>query len=114
PTGPFARFFRNQPTFAVAIPEQEFWVKVHATNPTNVPVQLENVSLESPEGEQWRIDPSGQTTGTLKGNQSKDVRFIVRAPQNGLSNLICRKVGRRRKKNSQPQKMVTTRRSHSA
>ncbi len=82
PTGPFARFFRNQPTFAVAIPGQEFWVKVHATNPTNVPVQLENVSLESPEGEQWRIDPSGQTTSTLKGNQSMDVRFIVRAPQN--------------------------------
>lgn len=82
PTGPFARFFRNQPTFEVAIPGQEFWVKVHATNPTNVPVQLENVSLESPEGEQWRIDPSGQTTGTLKGNQSMDVRFIVRAPQN--------------------------------
>ncbi len=82
PTGPFARFFRNQATFAVAIPGQEFWVKVHATNPTNVPVQLENVSLESPEGEQWRIDPSGQTTSTLKGNQSMDVRFIVRAPQN--------------------------------
>src|SRR5437899_9483497 len=34
PTGPFARFFRNQPTFEVAIPGQEFWVKVHATNPT--------------------------------------------------------------------------------
>ena len=82
PTGPFARFFRNQPTFQVAIPGQEFWVKVHATNPTNVSVQLEKVSLEYPEGEQWKIDPSGQTTGTLKGNQSMDVRFTVRAPQN--------------------------------
>jgi len=82
PTGPFARFFRNPPTFQVAIPGQEFWVKVHATNPTNLPVQLESVVLRAPQGEQWSIDPPKPSGGTLKGNQSMDVRFTVHVAPN--------------------------------
>ena len=82
PTGPFARFFRNPPTFQVAIPGQEFWVNVHATSPTNVPVQLENVVLKTPQGEQWTVNPATQSGGTLKGNQSTDVRFTVRVGPN--------------------------------
>jgi LmbE family N-acetylglucosaminyl deacetylase len=81
PSGPFARFFRNPPTFQVAIPGQEFWVKLHATNPTNLPVQLDSLLLEAPEGENWTINPPSQP-GTLNGNQSLDVRFLVRAAQN--------------------------------
>ncbi len=82
PTGPYARFFGNPATFQIAIPGQEFWVKVHTTNPTNVPVQLESVILETPQGEQWTIDPANQAGGTLQGNQSKDVRFTVHVPPN--------------------------------
>lgn len=81
PTGPFARFFGNPATFQVAIPGQQFWVKVHATNPTNAAVQLESVTLETPQGEQWMIDPASQAGGTLQGNQSKDLRFTVHVPQ---------------------------------
>lgn len=81
PTGPFARFLRNPETFQVAIPGQEFWVKVHTTNPTNVPVQLESVVLEAPQGEQWKMDPASHPGGTLKGNQSMDARFSIHAPQ---------------------------------
>ena len=80
PTGPFARFFRNQPTFQVAIPGQEFWVKVHATNPTNVPVKLEAVTLQGPRSERWTFDPATQSGSTLKGNQSADLRFTVHVP----------------------------------
>jgi LmbE family N-acetylglucosaminyl deacetylase len=87
PTGPFARFFRNQPTFQVAIPGQEFWVKVHATNPTDLPVEVQSAELDSPENEHWSIDRdaaggagSVQAGGTLKGNQSADLRFKVHAP----------------------------------
>ncbi|HEV2315267.1 MAG TPA: PIG-L family deacetylase [Candidatus Acidoferrales bacterium] len=79
PTGPFARFFRNQPTFQVAIPGQEFWVSIHATNPTNLPVELQSAVLEAPPNEDWSIDPSTQTGGTLRGNQSADLRFTVHA-----------------------------------
>jgi LmbE family N-acetylglucosaminyl deacetylase len=80
PTGPFARFFRNPETFQAAIPGQTFWVKVHTTNPTNFPVQLEAVALGTPQGEAWRIDPATQSGGTLKGNQSADLRFTVHVP----------------------------------
>jgi LmbE family N-acetylglucosaminyl deacetylase len=82
PTGPFARFFRNQPTFQVAIPGQEFWVKVHVTNPTDLPVQLESAVLVTPQGEQWSVGQVSQSPDTLKGNQSADMRFTVRVPQN--------------------------------
>jgi hypothetical protein len=86
PTGPFARFFRNPATFRVAIPGQEFWVKVHATNPSDVPVQLDRVTLETPSGESWTVDPATQPGGTLKGNQPADVRFTVRvAPSAGFT-----------------------------
>lgn len=79
PTGPFARFFRNQPTFQVAIPGQEFWVSIHATNPTNLPVELQSAVLEAPANEDWSIDPATKMGGTLKGNQSADLRFTVHA-----------------------------------
>ena len=82
PTGPFARFFRNPETFQVAIPGQQFWVKVHTTNPTSLPVQIESIGLETPQGEQWNVAPEGQTRGTLKSNQSMDARFTVHTPQN--------------------------------
>jgi LmbE family N-acetylglucosaminyl deacetylase len=80
PSGPFARFFGNPPSFQVVIPGQKFWVKVHTTSPTNTPVQLQSVSLETPQGEQWTVDPTSQTGATLQGNQSKDVRFAVQVP----------------------------------
>jgi len=82
PSGPFARFFRNEPTFQVAIPDQKFWVKIHATNPTNLPVELKSAVLESPKNEDWTIDPATQTGSTLKGNQSADLRFTVHAAPN--------------------------------
>ena len=79
PTGPFARFLRNPATFQVAIPGQEFWVKIHVTNPTNLPVELQSAVLHSPANEQWSIDPATQTGDTLRGNQSADLRFTVHA-----------------------------------
>jgi hypothetical protein len=77
PTGPFARFFRNPATFQVAIPGQQFWVKVHVTNPTDVPVKVESVVLQTPEHESWSVDPPQHSGDTLKANQSADVRFKV-------------------------------------
>ncbi|MBV9339882.1 MAG: PIG-L family deacetylase, partial [Acidobacteria bacterium] len=86
PSGPFARFFRNPETFQVAIPGQEFWVKVHSTNPTKLPVRLESVVLEPSPGESWSIDPTRQPGGTLQGNQSTNVRFTVHvAPDAGYT-----------------------------
>jgi len=80
PTGMFARFFRNMPTFQLAIPGQQFWVKVHATSPTDLPVDVQSASLDVPSGEQWTIDAESKAGATLKGNQSADLRFSVHAP----------------------------------
>jgi len=85
PTGPFARFFRNEPTFQVAIPDQKFWVKVHSTSPTDLAVELQSATLDAPPNEHWSVDPDtqaggGQAGATLKGNQSTDLRFVVHAP----------------------------------
>jgi len=82
PTGPFARYFRNPPTFQVAIPGQEFWVQVHAHNPTNTAVEIESILLETPQGERWTIDPATRSPGTLNGRESLAARFSVRTPQN--------------------------------
>lgn len=81
PTGPFARFFRNPETFQIAIPGQKFWVKVHSTNPTSLPVQVESVAIQTPEGEHWKADSESPTTATLKSNQSIDTRFAIDVPQ---------------------------------
>ena len=82
PTGPFARFLRNPETFQVAIPGQEFHVAVHALNPSNTPVQVESVTLETPQNEQWKVQQEGQAPGTIQGEKSADVRFTVDVPQN--------------------------------
>src|SRR5438477_9703766 len=75
PSGPFARFFRNPESFQVAIPGQQFWVKVHTTNPTDLPVEVSKVDIEAPHGERWEIEAESQTSGTLKANRSLDTRF---------------------------------------
>ncbi len=80
PTGPFARFFGTPATFQTAIPGQKFWVKVHATNPTKIPLDVVSVTLESPNGEQWTIDPPSQKATTFTAEQPVNVRFTVQAP----------------------------------
>ena len=81
PTGIFARFFPNPESFQVAIPGQQFHVKVHTTNPVNVPVQVESVTLHSSQDEQWKVQLEGPAAGTLVNNQSQDVRFTVDVPE---------------------------------
>jgi LmbE family N-acetylglucosaminyl deacetylase len=77
PTGMFARFFGTPASFQVAIPGQKFWVKVHATNPSSVPLNVENVALQSPAGQEWTIAPLGPQTGTLAVEKPLDARFTA-------------------------------------
>ncbi len=80
PTGPFAMFFGTPETFQVAIPGQQFRVKVHAVNRSILPVELKKVSLVGPQGENWTFDPASASGGTLVNNEAKDIRFSVRVP----------------------------------
>ena len=95
PSGPFARFFGYPASFQVAIPGQEFWVKVHATNPTSVPVNLGSVVLETPQGEQWTIDPATQSGGTLAGNQSRIAIHRPRSPKRRIHRTVLHAAERR-------------------
>lgn len=82
PTGPFARFFRNPETFQVALPGQQFHVKVHAINQSTSAVQLQAVKFETAAGESWQIEPEAEVAGPLKPEEARDLRFKVAAPQN--------------------------------
>lgn len=80
PTGPWARFFRNPETFQVALPGQQFHMKIHAINQTNLPVQLEGVKFETAAGEAWQINPESPVPRPLKANEANDLRFTVSVP----------------------------------
>ena len=82
PTGPFARFFRNPETFQLAIPGQQFHVKVHVNNPSNVPAQIESIALEGPPNQNWKTEPESKPVSVLKDGQPADLRFTVDIPQN--------------------------------
>lgn len=82
PSGRFAAFMGAPETFQVAIPGQKFWVNVHVTNQSTIPVQLEKVSLGAAGNEPWQFAPSGPPSGTLVNNKPTDVRFTVNVPEN--------------------------------
>jgi LmbE family N-acetylglucosaminyl deacetylase len=82
PRGPMAMFMGTPETFQVAIPGQQFAVRVHVANQSGTPVTLEGVTLTSPEAESWTTVPAGPTRAALAGQQSFDARFRVRVPEN--------------------------------
>jgi LmbE family N-acetylglucosaminyl deacetylase len=81
PTGPFARFFRNPETFQVAIPGQQFHVKVHVNNPSNVPAQIGSIALEGPPNQNWKTEAEAKPASVVKDDQPADLRFTVDVPQ---------------------------------
>ena len=77
PTGPFARFFGDRPTFQMAIPGQQFPVRVHIADSGPLPVQIANVSLQFEGEEGSSASPDGATSGALPGDSVRDARFNV-------------------------------------
>lgn len=82
PSGRFAYFGGTPDTFQVALPGQTFWVKVSATSQGAGPVQVADLKLVTPSGEQWNVEPQGQFTGDLDRNKSASQRFKVTVPKN--------------------------------
>lgn len=77
PTGPFARFFGDRPTFQMAIPGQRFPVRVHIADSGPVPVQVDKVALQFEQENGSSASPDGSTSGPLKGDSTLDARFSV-------------------------------------
>lgn len=74
--GPFG--FGNPTTFQVAIPGQKFAVDVHVADAGNVPVQLDKVALQGPQGEHWNFtDATHATAATLAAGEARTTRIDV-------------------------------------
>jgi LmbE family N-acetylglucosaminyl deacetylase len=82
PGGRFAMFGGTPETFQVAIPGQTFWVKVSATNQSRVPAQVSRLTLRTPAGEKWSVEPVGQIASQLVDNQTSAQKFKVTVPKN--------------------------------
>lgn len=68
------------PTFSVAIPGQTFHVEVRIVNPSSAAVDLNRISLASPNGENWNIQPLSQPTGTIADGKVTTALFKVTVP----------------------------------
>ena len=81
PTGMFARFFGTPPSFQVAIPGQQFWVKVHVADQSPATVQLNRAWLAPADGKAWTVAPENASPATLSNDKTQDVRFKVSVPE---------------------------------
>jgi LmbE family N-acetylglucosaminyl deacetylase len=82
PTGLFARFGGDQPTFQMAIPDQRFPVLVHLAEASAVPIKIEKVSVELDGDDGSAVQPEGNSTGQLEGGGVFNARFDVHLPAN--------------------------------
>ncbi|MGH9434331.1 MAG: PIG-L family deacetylase, partial [Terriglobia bacterium] len=79
PTGMFARFFGTPASFQVAIPGQQFWVRVHVAAQSPATVQVNRVWLAA-DGKGWTVAPENAAPATLADGKTQDVRFKVTIP----------------------------------
>jgi hypothetical protein len=82
PSGPFARFMGDRPTFQMAIPGQHFPVLVHLAEASAVPLKIDKVSLEMEGASGSSIQASGPASGQLDGGAILNTRFEVQVPEN--------------------------------
>jgi LmbE family N-acetylglucosaminyl deacetylase len=79
PGGRFAIFAGTPETFQVAIPGQQFWVKVSSVSQGSGSVKLENIVLHSAD-KQWNVEPTGEQQAALEQNKLVARRFKVTVP----------------------------------
>lgn len=85
PGGRFAIFTGGiQESFQVAIPGQQFWVKVLAATQNNATVQVNKLTLNSADGQQWNIEPLATSPNQLADNKAESQRFKVTVPANAV------------------------------
>ena len=72
-------------TFAYAVPGQEFAVTVHLNNPAPAALEIKQLWLETPVGENWTVTPDGPVPARLAPGQALDQRFNVHIPENAAA-----------------------------
>jgi LmbE family N-acetylglucosaminyl deacetylase len=82
PSGPFAFFAGLPETLQIAIPGQQFWVKVNAVKQGTAPIRVEKIALTPAGGESWKVQPTGEAPTALEENKPAIQRFLVTVPSN--------------------------------
>lgn len=77
-----AMFMGDPETFRIAIPGQDFGVKVHVVNQSPADVELQKTSVETVQQEQrWNISGESAKLGTLADDKPAESRFTVTVPE---------------------------------
>lgn len=80
PSGPFARFMGDQPTFQMAIPGQQFPVVVRLAESSTVPVTIDNVAVALAGDTGSAVHAEGDVSGALQGGAVFSARFAIHLP----------------------------------
>jgi LmbE family N-acetylglucosaminyl deacetylase len=80
PSGPFARFMGDQPTFQMAIPGQQFPVLVRMADSGPEPVTIDKVAIELANDAGTAVHAESEITGPLQGDAVFSARFAVHLP----------------------------------
>jgi LmbE family N-acetylglucosaminyl deacetylase len=78
-----------QDTFTTAVPGQSFGVTAYLTNPSNLPIKVENVTLHPTGKTDWQITGAKPVTGATEGNQRQAADFKVTIPQDANLTKAC-------------------------
>jgi LmbE family N-acetylglucosaminyl deacetylase len=81
PSGPFARFMGDLPTFQMAIPGQQFPVAVRVAESSPVPLTIDSVAVELQGDTGSAVAADGAVSGPLAGGAVFSARFNVHLPQ---------------------------------
>jgi LmbE family N-acetylglucosaminyl deacetylase len=78
-----------QDTFTTAVPGQSFGVSAYLTNPNKVPIQIQEVSLQSTGAGDWHIAATAPLHGLAEGNQRQTAGFHVTVPPDATLTQAC-------------------------
>ncbi len=80
PTGLFAQFAGNSPTFNTAIPGQQFGVTTQLLNGSVEALTVKSIVLLASDGKNWKFTSDSATVQTLAGANELKRKFKVTAP----------------------------------
>jgi LmbE family N-acetylglucosaminyl deacetylase len=78
-----------QDTFTTAVPGQSFSVTAYVTNPSQIPIQIQNVTLNPTSSGDWKITPAKPVEGSVEGNQRQAADFKVTIPDDAPVTKAC-------------------------
>ncbi len=78
-----------QDTFTTAVPGQSFGVTAYLTNPSAVPIQVQNVSVKATGTGDWHIAYTTDVKGADQANQRQTAEFKVSVPADAEVTKAC-------------------------